>query len=118
MEPYGPGHETRKAQNLKVGTIDRQYGKAMVMLQTQRHEGRFFGRRVNCEEVPLLPAWTVAQVFGECVHITPHDSDRPIEGAGDVWEIFSKCVKITATLMAVRKPDKSSLRTPHVRLAR
>src|SRR5580658_3418332 len=27
LEPHGPGHETRKAQNLKVGIIDRQYGK-------------------------------------------------------------------------------------------
>jgi hypothetical protein len=67
------------------------------MLQAQRHEGRFFGRRVNCEQVPLLPAWAVAQVFDnprgspyllvwkdstgtiwECVHITPHDCDVPI----------------------------------------
>ena len=60
-------------------------------------EGRFFGRRVNCEQVPLLPAWAVAKAFDdpreipyllvwkdsagtvwECVHITPHDSDVPI----------------------------------------
>jgi hypothetical protein len=64
------------------------------MLQAQRREGRFFGRRVNCEQVPLLPAWVVAQIFDdpeetpyvlvwrdsagtvqECVRITPHDSD-------------------------------------------
>ena len=67
------------------------------MLHAQRHEGRFLGRRVNCEQVPLLPAWAVAQVFDdprespyllvwkdsagtiwECVRITPHDSDVPI----------------------------------------
>jgi hypothetical protein len=31
----------------------------------QRSDGRFFGRRVNCEQVPLLPAWAVAQVFDD-----------------------------------------------------
>jgi hypothetical protein len=59
----------------------------------QGYDGRFFGRRVNCEYVPLLPARAVAQVFDdpretpymlvwkdsvgtvkECVHITPHHS--------------------------------------------
>ena len=63
------------------------------MLHAQRSEGRFFGRRVNCEQVPVLPAWVVAQVFDdpeetpyllvwkdsagtvqECVHIAAHDS--------------------------------------------
>jgi hypothetical protein len=29
----------------------------------QRYEGRFFGRRVNCEQVPLLPAWIVARML-------------------------------------------------------
>jgi len=28
-----------------------------------RYGGRFFGRRVNCEEVPFLPAWAVAQAL-------------------------------------------------------
>jgi len=61
------------------------------------NEGRFFGRRVNCEQVPLLPARAVAQVFDdreetpyllvwkdsagtvrECVYLTPHDCDVPI----------------------------------------
>ncbi len=64
------------------------------ILHARSYEGRFFGRRVNCEQVPLLPAWAVAQAFAhpreppyllvwqasagtvrECVHITPHDSD-------------------------------------------
>ena len=67
------------------------------MPHAQRYEGRFFGRRVNCEQVPLLPAWAVAQAFDdpnetpyllvwkdsagtvrECVYITPHNSDVPI----------------------------------------
>ena len=67
------------------------------MLHAQRYEGRFFGRRVNCEQVPLLPAWVVARIFDdpketsyllvwkdsadrvqECVHLTPHHSDIPI----------------------------------------
>ena len=67
------------------------------MPYARRHEGRFFGRRVNCEQVPLLPAWAVAQIFDEvqetphllvwkdsagtvreAVYITPHDSDVPI----------------------------------------
>ena len=61
------------------------------------NEGRFFGRRVNCEQVPLLSARAVAQVFDdreetpyllvwkdsagtvrECVYLTPHDCDVPI----------------------------------------
>ncbi len=29
------------------------------MEQRKRRGGRFFGRRVNCEQVPLLPAWAV-----------------------------------------------------------
>ena len=29
----------------------------------RRCSGRFFGRRVNCEQVPLLPAWAVAQAL-------------------------------------------------------
>ena len=67
----------------------------------QRYDGRFFGRRVNCEYVPLLPARAVAQVFDnpketpyllvwkdsagtvkERVHITPHDSDVQIATNG------------------------------------
>jgi hypothetical protein len=28
----------------------------------RRYDGRFFGRRVNCEQVPALPAWTVRMV--------------------------------------------------------
>jgi hypothetical protein len=27
--------------------------------------GRFFGRRVNCEQVPLLPAWSVARMLDD-----------------------------------------------------
>jgi hypothetical protein len=30
-----------------------------------RCEGRFFGRRVNCERVPLLPAWAVREVLDD-----------------------------------------------------
>ena len=30
-----------------------------------RCEGRFFGRRVNCEQVPFLPAWAVAWVLDD-----------------------------------------------------
>jgi hypothetical protein len=31
----------------------------------QGADGRFFGRRVNCELVPLLPAWAVADVLDD-----------------------------------------------------
>jgi hypothetical protein len=31
----------------------------------QRYEGRFFGRRVNCELVPALPAWAVRRVLDD-----------------------------------------------------
>lgn len=67
--------------------------------QRKRLGGRFFGRRVNCERVPLLPAWAVAQVLDdprkipylliwksisngtvqEAVRIAPHNE---IEGLG------------------------------------
>ena len=30
-----------------------------------RREGRYFGRRVNCEQVPLLPAWVVTEVLDD-----------------------------------------------------
>ncbi len=31
----------------------------------QGADGRFFGRRINCEHVPLLPAWAVARVLDD-----------------------------------------------------
>jgi hypothetical protein len=33
--------------------------------QIRRCAGRFFGRRVNCEQVPLLPAWSVARMLDD-----------------------------------------------------
>src|ERR1700674_5737021 len=63
-----------------------------------RYGGRFFGRRVNCEQVPLLPAWAVAQVLDdpqkvpyllvwkssddtvqEAVHVAPHREPGLVE---------------------------------------
>jgi hypothetical protein len=64
-----------------------------------RRGGRFFGRRVNCEYVPLLPAWSVRRVLDdprkipylfvwksrtdgtvqEAVRVAPH---KEIEGLG------------------------------------
>ena len=35
------------------------------MVYAQRYEGRFCGRRVNCEQVPLLPARSVARIFDD-----------------------------------------------------
>ena len=35
------------------------------MEQRERRGGRFFGRRVNCEQVPQLPAWAVAWVLND-----------------------------------------------------
>jgi hypothetical protein len=32
---------------------------------TRAHDGRFFGRRVNCDNVPLLPGWAVARVLDD-----------------------------------------------------
>jgi hypothetical protein len=68
------------------------------MLLARRHEGRFFGRRVNCEQVPLLPAWAVADVLNdpreiryllvwkssdgtvwEAVYVTPHREAEAVE---------------------------------------
>ena len=65
---------------------------------TRGADGRFFGRRVNCEQVPLLPAWVVADVLDdprktpyvlvwqssdqtvwEKVHVAPHGDDRAVE---------------------------------------
>jgi hypothetical protein len=31
----------------------------------RRYDGRFFGRRVNCEQVPALPAWAVRRVLDD-----------------------------------------------------
>jgi len=33
--------------------------------QRKRRGGRFFGRRVNCEQVPLLPAWAVGWMLND-----------------------------------------------------
>lgn len=38
------------------------YGK---MYPRYRCRGRFYGRRVNCEQVPLLPAWIVGRVLDD-----------------------------------------------------
>lgn len=43
-------------------------GELMVRRGTraqQGADGRFYGRRVNCEQVPLLPAWAVARVLDD-----------------------------------------------------
>ena len=37
----------------------------------KRRDGRFFGRRVNCEYVPLLPAWAVG-LFMDDPRKTPY----------------------------------------------
>jgi len=77
--------------------------------QGNRRDGRFFGRRVNCEQVPLLPAGAAARILDdprkipyllvwkscpdgtvqEAVRVAPH---KEIEGLGgldwtDVAEI-------------------------------
>jgi hypothetical protein len=31
----------------------------------RRYDGKFFGRRVNCEQIPALPAWAVTQVLND-----------------------------------------------------
>ena len=69
------------------------------MYEQMRNGGRFFGRRVNCERVPLLPALVVAQVLDdpqkipyllvwknrsdetvqEAVHIAPHSETGAVE---------------------------------------
>jgi hypothetical protein len=48
--------------------------------QIRRNAGRFFGRRVNCEQVPLLPAYVVREVLDDprkipylLVWRSPHD---------------------------------------------
>src|SRR5258708_790695 len=33
--------------------------------QIRRSGGRFYGFRVNCEQVPMLPAWTVREVLDD-----------------------------------------------------
>src|ERR1700689_2795131 len=52
LEPHGPGHETRKAQNLKVGTIDRQYRKAVVT-DPRNRASQGCGRTDNTTDVRL-----------------------------------------------------------------
>lgn len=36
-----------------------------ITYPSRRRGGRFFGRRVNCEQVPLLPAWAVRWVLDD-----------------------------------------------------
>ena len=65
----------------------------------QGADGRFFGRRINCEQVPLLPAWAVAEVLDdpqkipylmvwkspgddtvqEAVYVAPHNETGAVE---------------------------------------
>jgi hypothetical protein len=94
------------------------YGEFMVRRGTrakQGADGRFFGRRVNCEQVPLLPAWVVAQVLDdpkkipyllvwksrsdetiqEAVHVVPHSEIGVVEvrrqdGTCDFIRTFSR----------------------------
>jgi hypothetical protein len=56
--------------------------------QARRHGGRFFGRRVNCEQVPFLPAWAVAQVLDD-----PRESSYVL-----VWKRASSAFEESARL--------------------
>jgi hypothetical protein len=92
--------QKRSAEN--KGLSFDSYGELMVRRDRrvqQGADGRFFGRRVNCEQVPLLPAWAVAEVLDdpkkitylmvwkspadntvqEAVHVAPHSETGVVE---------------------------------------
>lgn len=68
--------------------------------------GRFFGRRVNCEQVPLLPAWAVSIVL---------DDPRKIpyvlvweSGSDDtVWESVRITPQCETGSVEIRRPDET-----------
>lgn len=93
----------------------------------QRRDGRFFGRRVNCEQVPLLPAWAVARVLDdprkipyllvwrsdrdgqvkEALRVAPHSDTR--SSSGDNREVFSAAHResLPRDWVIVRRTDGS-----------
>jgi hypothetical protein len=55
-----------------------------------RYEGRFFGRRVNCEQVPLLPGWAVAKVLED-----PRKIPYSLAWKGRSSETVQETVRVT-----------------------
>jgi hypothetical protein len=78
--------------------------------QRLRNGGRFFGRRVNCEYVPLLPAWAVAQVLDD-PHKTPYFlvwKSRSLHSVDSVEEAVHVVPHSESGLVEIRRQDGTS----------
>src|ERR1700731_3963276 len=77
------------------------------MYARRRCGGRFFGRRVNCEYVPLLPAWAVAQVLDDPQKI-PHLLVWESRSDDTVEEAVHVAPHKEAGLVEIRRQDGTS----------
>jgi hypothetical protein len=74
---------------------------------TYRLQGRFFGRRVNCEQVPLLPASTVAEVLGDPRHV-PYTLTWET-ASGEIQEFVQLVPYARADAVEVRRNDGTTV---------
>jgi hypothetical protein len=77
------------------------------MYARTRCGGRFFGRRVNCEQVPLLPAWAVAQVLDDPQKI-PHLLVWESRSDDTVWETVHVALHSEAGAVEIRRQNGTS----------
>jgi hypothetical protein len=78
----------------------------------RRYDGRFFGRRVNCERVPLLPAWAVRRVLHDprripYLLIWKSPSDSEVKEAVRVTNLGSTPYLPEADSIEVKRTDGS-----------
>jgi hypothetical protein len=78
----------------------------------RRYDGKFFGRRVNCERVPLLPAWAVRRVLCDprripYLLIWKSPSDGEVKEAVRVSDLGSTPYQPEAQSIEVKRSDGS-----------
>ena len=80
----------------------------------RRSGGRFYGFRLNCEQVPMLPAWTVRQVWdypGGIPYLLVWKSDRggEVKAAVRVARFVPKSNLPEADSVEIRRADGSAV---------
>jgi hypothetical protein len=89
--------------------------------QANRRAGRFFGRRVNCEYVPLLPAWAVSS-FWDDPRRTPYlllwRDDKWPRGSLSPSRMYDGEIKEAVRLARYNDPHDASAAHKYVELKR
>ena len=82
--------------------------------QIRRSGGRFYGFRINCEQVPILPAWAVRQVWDDprrIPYLLVWKSDRggEVKAAVRVARFVPKTNLPEADSVEIRRADGSAV---------